>query len=238
MKNKIKPFIKRLIQENIFYILGNILIFILILTNIKIGLSQNADYNKKISGLRIELNQLKNKVTLMRVTIPSTEILDEDLSFLNTLIPNVEDYFSITHSLEKLSEESNFIITSYNINVAKSSAEKLKLSVTGIGDSQSFINFLKNYNFGGGRLITSNRIQLEPNFFGLIKIDLTFYSKATSTSRNLEVEPNEKVFQELQLLKNKVNFSFETDSQINNPSLDYPKKSNPFWLTNESHWSN
>jgi hypothetical protein len=228
MKNKIKPFIQRLIQENIFYILGNILIFILILINIKVGLSQNFDYNKKVSDLGIELNQLKNKVTLMRVTIPSSQILDEDLIFLNTLIPNVEDYFSITHSLEKLSEKSNFIITSYDINVSKSSVEKLKLSVTGIGDSESFINFLKDYNFGGGRLITSDRIQLEPNFFSLIKIDLTFYSKSASTSQSLEVEPNGKVFQELQLLKDKAGFSPEGESAINNPSLNYPKKSNPF----------
>lgn len=228
MKNKIKPFIQRLIRENFSYILGNILIFVLILINVKIGLSENSSYNKKIAGLKIELSQLQNKVSLMRAVIPSSEILDEDLNFLNTLIPNVEDYFSITHSLEKLSEKSNFIITAYNINVAKSSPEKLKLSVSGIGDSQSFINFLKDYNFGGGRLITSDRIQLEPNFSGLIKIDLTFYSKSASTSQNLEVEPNEKVFQDLQLLKNKVNFNSEENTEINNPSLDYPKKSNPF----------
>lgn len=227
MKNKIKPFIQRLIRENIFFILGNILIFVLILINIKVGMAKNMSYGKKINDLKIELNQLQNKVTLMRTAIPSLEILNEDLAFLNRLIPNVEDYFSITQSLEKLSEKSNFIITAYNINVAKSSTEKLKLSVTGLGDSQSFINFLKDYNFGGGRLITSDKIQLEPDFSGLIKIDLTFYSKGVSTSQNLEVEPDQKVFEELELLKNKVGFSFEDDSQVSF-DFDYPKKSNPF----------
>lgn len=228
MKNKIKPFIRRLIKENIFYLIGNVFIFILIIITVRIGLTENFNYDKKIAVLKIELNQLQNKVALMNTTIPSSDKLNEDVNFLNDLIPNIEDYFSIIYALEKLSQKSNFIITAYSVNVSKSTTEKLKLSVTGMGNSQSFINFLKNYNFGGGRLITSDKIQLDPKFFGSIKIDLTFYAKSVSTSKNLERVLDDKIFKELETLKSKVNFNFDNNLATNSPDLNYPKKSSPF----------
>ena len=46
----------------------------------------------------------------MNNSIPQSEKLDEDIKFLNTLIPNTEDYFSIIYALENLSQKSNFII--------------------------------------------------------------------------------------------------------------------------------
>lgn len=228
MKLKIKPFLRRLLKENLYYLIGNVFIFVLIIVTIKIGITSNSDYEKKISGLKIELNQLKNKVTLMNTTIPSSLKLDEDLDFLNKLIPNVEDYFSVVYALEKLSQKSNFIITSYTVLVGNSTSEKLKLNVSGTGDSQTFVDFLKNYNFGGGRLITSDKIQLDPNFFGTIKIDLTFYTKNVSSDQNLEIEPDEKIFKELETLKSKVNFVFEPNVATSEPDYNYPRKSNPF----------
>ncbi|MEK7634172.1 MAG: hypothetical protein AAB437_04995 [Patescibacteria group bacterium] len=228
MKNKIKPFILRLIKENILYIIGNLFIFALILVTLKIGFTQNSTYDGKIAASKVELSQLQNKLNLMNTTIPSSDKLDEDVRLLNGLIPNLEDYFSIIYALEKLSRKSNFIVTSYSVTVGESTAQKLKLNVTGTGDSQSFINFLKDYNFGGGRLITSDKIQLDPDFFGSIKIDLTFYTKKVPISQNLETTPDEKVFKELEVLKSKVNFSFEENSASGTPDFNYPKKRNPF----------
>lgn len=225
---KIKPFIKRLIRENIFYIAGNVFIFILIIIIIKVGLDKNSDYEEKNRSLKTELNQLKSEVALMKTTVPTSDKLDEDLKFLNTLIPNVEDYFSIMYALEKLSQKSNFIVTSYTVNMRNSTNTKLKIEVTGTGNSQSFINFLKDYNFGGGRLITSDKIQLDPNFLGTVKIDLTFYAKNVSTDKNLGLIPDYKFFQELEVLKSKVNFNFDNNTATNSADLSYPKKNNPF----------
>lgn len=228
MKNKIKPFIQNLIKKNIFYIIGNVFIFVLIIITIKIGLTENLNYGKKISDLDTELKTLQNKVTLMNTTIPSSDKLDDDLNFLNTLIPNVQDYFTIIYALDKLSQRTGFIITEYSINVQNSTREKLRLEVNGTGDSQSFINFLKDYNFGGDRLITSDKIQIDPNFLGSIKIDLTFYAKSVSTDKKSGVTRDYKFFEELETLKSKVNFSFDSNSELSNPDLDYPRKSNPF----------
>ena len=228
MKIKIKPFVIRLFKENFFYIIGNLFILALIIITIRIGLIESLNYDKKTDTLKTELSQLQNKITLMNTVIPSTEKLDEDLNFLNTLIPNFEDYFSIVYSLEKLSQKSSFLITEYTINVEKTTAERLKLSATGVGDSKTFINFLKNYNYGGGRLITSDKIQIDPNYFGSIKIDLTFYFKNVSVDKNLETIPDYKFFQELETLKSKVNFSFDNNTATGSADLNYPKKTNPF----------
>ncbi len=227
MKNKIKPFIKRLILENIFYIFGNVFIFILIVVVVKIGLTENFSYDKKIAILKIELNTLQNSARLS-ADIPSSEALEEDIKLLNALIPNIEDYFSIIYALEKLSQKSNFTITEYTVNLQNSTSEKLKLVVSGTGNSQSFINFLKIYNFGGGRLITSDKIKLDPNFFGSIKVDLTFYNKSALTEKKIESTVNNNIFKEIETLKNKVSFTFYSNSEVGDPSSDYPRKNNPF----------
>lgn len=228
MKNKIKPFIKRLIKENIYYIIGNIFILTLIIITFRIGLSESSNYNTKISSLKTENIGLMNKVTLMNSTIPGSEKLDEDVSFLNALIPNAEDYFSIIYALEKLSQKSGFIITDYTISISSSTLEKLRMKISGEGDSLTFVNFLKDYNFSGGRLITSDKVQLDPNFSGAIIIDLTFYSKKTVAANSLELSPNSNIYKELETLKAKVNFNFENTIASSSPNLDYPKKNNPF----------
>mgnify|MGYP001572513715 FL=1 len=200
----------------------------MIIITVKIGLEEITNYNTKIDILKVENTELMNKVTLMNSTIPGSEKLDGDIKLLNTLIPNAEDYFSIIYALEKLSQKSNFIITNYVVNVGASTSEKLRVSITGVGDSQSFVDFLKEYNFSGGRLITSDKIQLDPSFSGSIIIDLTFYNKKTVVSNKLEMSPNSNIYKELETLKAKVDFNFVDNQATDTPSLDYPKKSNPF----------
>lgn len=228
MKINIKPFIKRLIKDNIFYIVGNIFLVVLIIVTINIGISEINNYKNKISKLQTENIQLMNKVTLMNSKIPQTAILDQDIKFLNTLIPNAEDYFSIIYSLEKISQKSGFVITEYTVSIDKSTTEKLRLSVSGVGDSQSFLSFLRNYNFGGGRLITSDKVSLDPSFSGALKVDLTFYNKKTASATTLTDSPDTSIYQGLENLKIKVNFDSETPTVVETPPLDYPKKDSLF----------
>jgi len=200
----------------------------LIIITIRTGVTEISNYKTKISALEVENAGLMKKVTLMNTANPKSEKLDEDVKFLNSLIPDTEDYFSIIFALEQLSKKSNFQITSYSVNVKASTSEKLKINVTGEGDSQSLINFLKNYNFSGGRLITSDKVQLDPDFSGSIIIDLTFYNKKTPSASKLEVSANSKTYIELDAIKNKVNFDFGNSVASDSSNLDYPKKSDPF----------
>lgn len=228
MKNKIKPFIKRLIKDNIFYIVGNIIIFILIIITIKNGISEIDNYEVKIASLKLENVESAKKVTVINSTIPKSDKLNEDVKLLNNLIPDTEDYFTIVYALEKLSQNSNFMIVDYTVNVKASTPEELKIKVTGVGDNQSLIKFLKDINFLGGRLITSNKVQLDPNFTGSIVIDLTFYNKKVKTTNKLEVSADSRTYKELEAIKAKVNFNFDDNVASESPNLEYPKKNNPF----------
>jgi Tfp pilus assembly protein PilO len=228
MKNKIKPFIKRLIKDNIYYIVGNVFIIILIIITIRNGITEIDNYETRIASLKMENAESAKKVTLINSTIPKSDKLDEDVKFLNNLIPDTEDYFTIVYALEKLSQNSNFMIIDYTVNVKASTPEELKIKVTGVGDNQSLIKFLKDINFLGGRLITSNKVQLDPNFTGSIVIDLTFYNKKVKTTNKLEVSANSKTYKQLEDIKAKVNFNFDDNEATASPSLDYPKKNNPF----------
>jgi hypothetical protein len=228
MKIKIKPYLKSLIKVNLGYIILMLLSFVLILAIIRIYYEQNLSDEMKIKSLNQDLTKLQSKANLLNSNIPLSEDLDQDIKFLNSLIPNVEDYFSIIYTLENLSQKTGFLVTSYTVNVEQSTSDRLKLSVSGVGDSDSFLNFLNQYNFGGGRLITSDKIELNSQISGVIKIDLTFYNKSAAGSENLTLPSDNKMFTEIEALKKKVNFDINEGLTQENPDLNYPKKANPF----------
>jgi len=224
---KIKPYLFRLIKQNAVYIISIFFLLVMIVFAIIIDLDRISSSELKIKALTKEVGLLQKKANLFQTTIPPTEKLDEDIKLLNSLIPNIEDYFSVIYSLETLSQKTGFFIVDYSVNVSKSSVDKLRLSVIGNGDSSSFIKFLDQYNFAGGRLITSDKIELNPELISAIKIDLTFYSKNVPVSGSSKLPTDDKIFKDLEAIKQKVSFDF---SQTNPEDLDlsYPRKSNLF----------
>lgn len=228
MKRKINPFLYRLIKVYIIYIVSTVFLFILIIAELRIGADQNSISNIKIQSLSNDIKKLEAKANLLTSIIPSAERLDEDIKLLNMLIPNIEDYFSIAYSLERLSQQTNFNVTGYTINVKESKSNKLRLTVNGVGDSESFMTFLNNYNFVGGRLITSDRIELNPQEIGIIRIELTFYNKNAQGSENLSLPTSGALFDEIEEIKKKVSFSFTEETDVEQTDFDYEKKSNPF----------
>ena len=228
MRLRIKPYLLRLIRENLVYLLSSLLLTVLIITVTKVSLDKIIQAETDIGTLNSDISKLQKKITLFQTVIPPSNKLDEDVALLNSLIPNVEDYFSVIYSLETLSEKTGFSIIGYSVNVNKSTANKLRLTVTGVGDSNSFLKFLQNYNFAGGRLITSDKIELNPQLSGSIKLDLTFYNKSTANNNtDINVTDN-KAFQDLESIKQKVSFDFGQSQAAENLDLNYPKKSNPF----------
>lgn len=223
---KINPYIKTLLKENIFYLLSSLFLFVLIIFSFIIGLNKLQDKNKKISLLQDDIQKLEKKIDFFQNKTPDKEKLDSDLKVLNKLIPNSEDYFSIIYALEKISQDTGFLITSYNINVLQSTSEKILLKVRGEGDTSSFLKFLDSYNFSGGRLITSDKIFLNQENQNLIEINLAFYNKKTDLSPQEIIAPSEKIFTEIEKIKEKI--SFDIVNQNNEELIDYPKKSTLF----------
>lgn len=228
MKIKIRPYYWILLKENILYLVSIILLSSLSIFFLIKNLPQLAQLQEEVSNLTQEVNQLKIKLKLIDSLVAdhSNINLDEDIKFINTLIPSEEDYFSILYALEQLSSKTGFFITSYTVDMKKSNVNKLRLTVKGTGNVDTFMNFLKEYNFGGGRLITSDKIELSQDLTGEININLTFYNKNVAHEQGAISKKTIQSLSAIKELKNKVQFSFQESSPETN--FDYPRKTNPF----------
>lgn len=228
----IKPYLLKLIKENILYIAANMLLIILIIAVIKISNDKLAEANIKRASLTNDVNELQTRYNLLNSVSNSGDDIDIDIQLLNSLIPNAEDYFSIIYALEKISQKTGFVVTSYTVNVAKTTSDKLRLSISGKGDTTTFLNFLQNYNYEGDRLITSDKIELNAESSGNIKMNLTFYNKKVSLDYNQPLAINKKTIDEVTALKNKINFTIKESSSAattsGSTSGPYPVKNNPF----------
>lgn len=227
MKKQIRPYYKYIFKKNILYLL---LILLLAFFSIGLGLIAPgifAENNRKISKLEADVRDLRLRKTVIDSSLAgSLTSIEEDVQVMSRLIPEAEDYFSIISSLEELSAKTNFIITSYEVDIKNSGTNKLSLNVTGIGDEQNFIEFLQQYNFQGGRLITIENITLGKEEAGIFSLILNFYNQKTTTtdSNNLDYQGS---LQKVNAIRSKVTFSLQPN-QESVQNEDYVKESNPF----------
>ncbi|OGK53376.1 hypothetical protein A2970_02460 [Candidatus Roizmanbacteria bacterium RIFCSPLOWO2_01_FULL_44_13] len=224
---KIKPYAYRLIKQNVVYVAAVVLLLILIVLVVKIGLDRVKQTDKENKVLVLEVKELQTKFDLLNSVAPGSSELDQYIKLLNGLIPDAEDYFSIIQSLELLSQKTGFVVISYTVGVNTKLKDRFKLSITGIGDTNSFLSFLENYNYGGGRLITSDKIELNPQLDTAIKINLTFYNKKIVQDLAQDLQINADTISEIAALIPKVGVSFKEEEE-GAPDFAYPKKSNPF----------
>ncbi len=225
MKLKLNPFILYLLRANLAYL---IILMILIATTITVPTYLVGKYfenRAKIAELEEKNIQTQIKQSVLAASQNADiRFIDEDLKILKSLIPDTENYFTIVYALEELSRQTNFVITSYTINLAGSSSEKTSLSVTGIGDQESFLKFLKNYNFSGGRLITAEKIEFNRDEFGGSTIALNFYSKRGSAQEDQNVDYQE-VLKKISEIRPRVSIALQSEDST---SISYPTKSSPF----------
>src|SRR3990170_753339 len=161
MSFKFNYSIKRLIRDNLIYIFGFFALNLVLIFVVGFYYSQYQKNIVKIQSLTNELSEYNKKKDLLdfkNQVIKNEVDLDYINQILTQLIPSEENYFSIVAALEKLSLDTNFIISAYNINVDKSNQEKLSLVIEGEGDPNAFLKFLQEYNYTGGRLITIDQI--------------------------------------------------------------------------------
>lgn len=229
MKRIISPYLIGLLKENIVYVVLNVIVCILILFFLSSNSQKMVGNNEKINVLTKETTDLQRRVTLFNKAFLNKEDLESSVNMLNSLIPSSEDYFSVIYALDKISQKTNFIITSYTINLKSSTQNKLKLTIAGSGDRNSFLKFLNEYNFGGGRLITSDKIELTPQISGQIKIDITFYNKDAKLGKKQQIPAlSESLLKDLTALKEKVHFGLKEASSEGQLDFNYPRKINPF----------
>lgn len=164
---------KRLLQENIFYIVLCVVFSVLIVGYIPYSIYLLSQTNQKNDVIRTEIAQLQQKHD--QVVSFAPDEIDSLVSTLNTLVPSTEDYFSILHTLEVLSIKSGFIISSYKVAVGKTPSSAIKLSIIGEGSSDQVLAFLNEYRTSGGRLITIEKIEYSP-IAPKVTLTLSFYA--------------------------------------------------------------
>jgi len=229
MKNKNLYFYSTLIAQNIVYILTNIVLTIVILFLVISFFQQTPINQQKVNDLNNEINLLTSKKNNLKLFAQNDFNIEKAIKILNYLIPNEEDYFSILYALEKLSEKTGLLITSYTINLSDRNPNRLRLTVTGVGDINTFFNFLKEYNFSGGRLITSDNLSLNFQHQSGFKIDLIFYNQKIDTKNlsNLTIT-DPTFFKKINELLAKTEFVLKESSEEALLDTNYPRKTNPF----------
>ncbi len=176
--------------------------------------------------LKAEVDMLKNRSDTLKYNKSLTE--DQLVSYnrlLSALIPDSEDYFSMIYALETIAEKTEFEIVGYTINLSKSSPEKTLIFVEGRGNYMTFLEFLKNYEYAGGRLITSEKIEFSGVGFTNTRIALNFYSRRFAFNENVVPQLTKKDIEKLEEIKKKVQVTFKEDEGTDDT---YETNSNPF----------
>lgn len=181
--------------------------------------------NNNLEVIAQEVTLLKNRTDTLRYNKALTE--DQITTYnqiLTMLIPEAEDYFSIIYALDEISTKTGFNIVGYTVDLIHSTRDKITISVEGRGNIDSFLNFLQNYQFEGGRLITSEKIQFSGNIT-TTKISLNFYNKKFAFNEAVVPQLNKKDLERLENIKQIISVNFKDEST---QDQEYEIKTNPF----------
>lgn len=226
---KINYYLLAIIKENLIYLTS---LFVIILLFIFLGFITYNKFNQlteKNITISTEINNLKEKKELIDY---QKEIKKEGIDIkeinkiLSTLIPEKEDFFSVINALNEISSKTNFIITNYSINPDKTGLTKLSLVVEGRGDEESFFNFLQNYQYIGGRLITIDLINYQSKGYINVKFTVYFYSGKLNIVSSSSQKLTNKEKNLLKIIKEKTAKFFSSNEE--RKDLSYPTKANPF----------
>lgn len=228
MKPKISPYIQYLLIENIYYIVIAFILLIAIFIVPSVIINTYSQNVEKINTLEKELQEINSKKNALSfLSNTSTINIDDYYNIVSSLIPEAENYFTIIYTLNNLADLTNFNITSYSLNLKESTKNKLSIEVTGIGNQSEFLNFLREYNLGGGRLITAEEITLNAEEFSGITLRLNFYNQKSSLFQSGNIN-YEDVLSKIDNLKSKIKFNFQSEVAKETAVEEYPTKTNPF----------
>lgn len=217
----------KIFRRNLPLLMGLVSLCLVSLLIVYLNFLQYQSNKLRIEVLKSELDAYSRKKSLLDF---KNQVVDREFDLdtanlaLTQLIPVKEDYFSILATMEKLSAQTNFIITSYNIIVENSTPDKLAILIEGQGDPDVFLEFLKEYNFSGGRLVTIDKIDFSQESFKGVKVNINVYSgKVDSLQSGVNLDNVD-----IPLINNmltKVQIELKPETSV---VTDYPTKSNPF----------
>ncbi len=141
-----------------------------------------------IEETRAQQTKLQGEISYFNL---ASKLTADDVEGYNTLllrlIPEVEDYFSIIASLERLSLYTGLDVSRYSIDLPEQGKDKYTLSIVGTVPQSILPLFLQNYQYGTGRLVTIESMTLSDAKENNINLVLSFYSQAVTPSNILKV---------------------------------------------------
>ncbi len=224
-------FIQRQIKENAVYFLLTAGLIVSFFVSVAIFTGKKLENDTKKVELAKDIHDLKSQAEFInyQAKIEGEGVnIDMMNQLLSALVPEKEDYFSIITALESLSQKTGFIITSYSLNLSETKRDRLSLAIEGTGDQTAFLNFLDQYTFGGGRLITIDKIDYTTQGFFTIRLSVNLYSgKGVAVKEGAAVNFSDA---DRELLRNiQEKFTLDVlpfDTQV--ASGEYETKTNPF----------
>lgn len=210
-------------------LLVSFFVFLLLLFVVFIFYARFNSQKKDVDLMSGEVLMLKNRFNTLKYNKSLTEDqIKEYNKLLASLIPETEDFFSIIYALEQISTASHFDIVNYEIDVGKTNKEKITLTAEGRGQPDEFLNFLQEYQFAGGRLVTSDQIQYGGINSGNTKITLNFYNKRFAFNETVQVpQLSKEEIEKLDAIKSKIKLQFSS-SDYQSIDTDYAIKKDPF----------
>ncbi len=211
-----------------FLIVFSVIVAAVIFLFLILSLKNYQIVQEEISTVSAETEKLKTRVDTLKKgkTLVENEI-DEINQLFSILIPDSEDFFSIIYALEKISQETGFAIEEYSLGFG-TNAEKTPITINGTGDIDSFMNFLKSYQFAGGRFATSESINFSNAKFSSTQVVLNFYSKKVSVDTETAPIITDKDTNFIKKIKAKIKIKFKDKTNEVPLKEDYDTKTNPF----------
>lgn len=184
MKSKFKTYFLALLFENFLFVVMFFLLIGVLFFIVPSYFKEYHEYSNSSLELVRQVSDLEKRQTVIYSF--SKDEIERLADTLNKLVPSSEDFFSIFTTLDNLSASTGFIITSYELAVQEGVSGKISLEIGGQGSPETFLNFLQNYKYGGGRLITMDSLDFSPSTSDTSLI-VNFYSKDINKSDSLSI---------------------------------------------------
>lgn len=188
------------------------------------------DLQAQVASETADVDDLRIKTKIIQTNTDLTKSqIDTYNQLLTQLIPEQEDYFTILYALDTLSKKTNFNISRYSITLTDSVSNKIPLIIEGDGDSTTFLHFLQQYPYAGGRFITIEKLEYTPDVSGRIKVSLNFYNKKTNSATQPMSQFSAADIKEVQDIQAKTNIIIKNTAA----NIEYTKKQDPFRVTDQ-----
>jgi hypothetical protein len=119
----------------------------------------------KVNQTKIEIDKLKSLsvANLDQIDHQSVVTLSTEATKIASFLPDKPNLYQIISLIDQLASETRFTIQSYGLSHTEAkldSMQKQSLKLVGVGTIEQFMDFLENYKFVTGKLLSVDSVDL------------------------------------------------------------------------------